>query len=177
MTAESRGFPSVRVPVLSAIQRVHLFESLKRFDITNQDTFARSAFRTNHNRHRRSQTQRAGASNNENGDCIHQSVRIARLGAKDCPCKKCNRRDREDSRNKPGCNGIGQPLNGRPRSLSFADHFYDRRQQRVPSHSLRLHDEAARTVNRASDQLFPPVFLMGIASPSASTHSLHCGLQ
>ncbi len=50
-------------------QRIDLGESLQRFRITDEDAGVRAATDRNHDGHRRGESQRAWASNDQHGDC------------------------------------------------------------------------------------------------------------
>ena len=62
-------------------QRIDLFHTLERLGILDQDARLRAASDTHHDRHRRSEAQRAGAGDDQHGDGVHQRVGQARLRA------------------------------------------------------------------------------------------------
>src|SRR5579871_2222778 len=62
-------------------QRVDLFERFQRFSILDQNSGMSAAARSDHNRHRCSETKCAWTSDDQNCNGIHQSIREVRLRA------------------------------------------------------------------------------------------------
>ena len=112
-----------------------------------------AAARTDHNRHRRGEPQRAWARDDEDCHRIHERVREPRLGTERRPCCKCSDRSHDDDWHEPRGHFIGKMLNRRARTLRLADHTDNLREQRVGADSLGFHDERAVAVDGATRHL------------------------
>jgi hypothetical protein len=73
----------------------------------------------------------------------------------DGPDRKGQNCCRDDGRHEPGRHLIGETLNRRAAALSGGDHLHDLCEHRIATDLVGAHDEAARPVHRAADDLFP----------------------
>ena len=75
----SFGLPSVSVPVLSTTMRRHLLEDLERLGVANEYAAFGAPAGADHDRHRRRQTECAGARDDQDSDRIDERVSQSRL--------------------------------------------------------------------------------------------------
>ena len=69
--------------------------------------------------------------------------------------RKARTADGADQRHEPAADAVGEPLRRRAAALRLRDEIDHARQRRVAPDLLGPHDEAARAVDRAADQLRP----------------------
>ena len=132
-------------------QRVDLLHVLQRFGILDQHTGRGTASDPDHDRHRRGQTKRAGAGDDQHADGGDQAERHPRFRPKPGPGAERDHGNGDDDRHEPAGDLIGQPLDRRARALRLGDHLDDLRQQRVAPDLVGAHHEAAGLVERARD--------------------------
>ena len=123
-------------------ERVDFFQNLQGFGILDEHSGAGAAAYADHDRHRRGETQGAGARDDEHGDCVHQSVREARLRAEAEPRDESDDCDGDDGGDEPFGDAIGEALDGSAAALRLADELHDARQQSfAPTRSARMTNE------------------------------------
>ena len=132
-------------------QRVDLLQALQRLGALDQHARLRAAPDADHDRHRRGETQRAGAGDDEDGDGRDQAIGEARLRSPDRPRRECQERRTDHGRHEPARDLVRQPLNGRAAALGLRHHLHDLREHRVAADLVGAHDEAARLVHGAAD--------------------------
>ena len=132
-------------------QGVDLLEPFKGLGTLDQDTRLRTASHAHHDRHRRGETQRAGARDDKNGDGRDQAIREARLRSPNRPRSEGQKGRKNHGRHEPGRDLVRQPLNGRAAALGLRHHLHDLREHRVAADLVGTHDEAARLVHGAAD--------------------------
>ena len=133
-------------------QRRHLLENLERRCVAEKNTGLRAAPGANHDRHRRGETERARARDDQHSHGVDEGMRQTRLRPERRPDNERHDGDGHDHRHEPRRNGVGQPLNRRTRSLRLADHANDLGQERVATDPLRFHHDRSGSIDRAAGQ-------------------------
>ena len=151
-------------------QRVDLFHPLQRLGILDQHAGLGAAADADHDRHRRGETQRAGAGDDQHAHRRDQSVGEARLRPEHGPGGEGNERDRDHRRHEPAGHLVGQPLDRRAAALRGRHHLHDLGQQRVAADLVGAHHETARDVERAADHA--RVLVLGHRHGFAGHHRL-----
>ena len=161
----TRGLPSVSVPVLSmtSVSTDSRRSSASAFLI--EDAGGRAASGADHDRHRRGEAQRARAGDDQHRHGVHQRVRQPRLRTDRAPDDERHDRGRDDRRNEPAGDQVGQPLDRRAAALGLGDHPHDLGKQRVAADPLGLEQEGAAGVDRAAGHAAAGFLLAGIGSP------------
>ena len=108
-------------------QGVDFFENFQSFGIFDEHARASAAADTNHDRHRRGETEGAGARDDEHGDGVHQSVGETGLRAEEKPRDERYDGDGYDDRDKPFGDTISEALDGSAAALSLAYELHDAR--------------------------------------------------
>ena len=134
-------------------QRVDLLHALQRFGVLDQHAGLRATPDADHDRHRRGESERAGAGDDEHADGGDQAERHAWFRPEPGPGAERDQRHGDDNRHEPAGNLIGQPLDRRARSLRIRHHLHDLGQQRVAPDLVGAHHEPAGLVERTCDHL------------------------
>ena len=134
-------------------QRVYLFHGLQGFRIADQDSFSGAAAGAHHDGHGCCQAKSTRAGNDEHGNCVHQSMRVARLRASHGPDKKGDHGCSQDRGDEVRGHPVSKTLNGGAAPLCFAHHFYDLGQQSGLAHTLGSHDQTTRSVDGSTHYL------------------------
>ena len=140
-------------PGLVDHHRGHRFQPLQRLRVADQHTMLGTTSDADHDRHRRRQPQRTGASNDQHADCGDQAIGHRRLRSPQRPADKRQQRHQHDSRHKPGSDPIHQPLNRGPAALGAGHHADNLRQHGVVTNLVGAHDEGALAIHAAADYL------------------------
>ncbi len=105
-----------------------------------------------HDRHRRGQTQRAGAGDDQHRNRVQDGKGPGRLRAEEAPDEEGGHRDRQDREHEPVGDGIGHPLHRRASALRLRDQLHDLRQHSVGTHLGGAdHQRAGAVLGRADD--------------------------
>ena len=131
-------------------ERVDFLQPLQRLRIADENPEMRAAPHADHDRHRRGESERAGARDDEHGHGIDQRIGIARLGPEHDPRDEGDDGARDDGGDEPARDGVGHALDRRAAALGRADHLHNAREQRVVADFLRLHEKTSRAVDRAA---------------------------
>ena len=78
-----------------------------------------------HDRHRGRESERARARDDQDGDCVDDGERGARLGSHRRPDDRRHDRDEDDRGHEPGRDHVGEPLDRGPAALRLAHHLHD----------------------------------------------------
>ena len=140
-------------------QRVNLFQNLQGLGVLDEHTGSGAAAGSDHDGHRRRQSQRARAGDDEHRHRAHESVGQARLRPDQRPDDESNHSHQHHRRNEVGGHHVGQALDGGAAALGFADQADDVGQQRLAAHALGPHDEAAGAVDGAAGDVVALDFL------------------
>jgi hypothetical protein len=100
-----------------------------------------------HDRHRRRQTERARAGDDQHRDRVDQREAHRGRRAEYRPHRKCQPGDGNDGRHEPAGHSVGERLDRRARALRFGDHRDDPSEHGVVADSIRTHDESAGAVD------------------------------
>ena len=146
-------------PGLIHNQRVNLFHGLKRFSIFDQDSSRGATPCPDHDRHGRSQPQRAWAGDNQHRHRRNQGMRHARCGPNPRPDDKSDERRGENRRHKICGGNIRNALNRGAAALRLADQAYDLDQQGLAAHAFGPHHKRPRRVQSAADHFAARLFL------------------
>ena len=111
----------------------------------------RAATDADHHAHRRGESERARAGDDEHGDGVGDGVGEPRLGSPDEPGDERERGDRQHRRDKPRRDLVGQGLNRRAAALGLRHQVDDLREHGFAADALRPHHDAARRVHRAAE--------------------------
>ena len=149
-------------------QRVDLFHALERLGVLDQHAQLRAAADADHDRHRRGQTERAGAGDDQHAHRGHQPEGEARLRPERRPGREGDERHRDHRRHEPCGDAIGQPLDRRAAPLRGRHHLHDLRQQRVAADFVGAHHEAAAAIDGAADHA--RIFFLGHRHGFAGHH-------
>ena len=154
----SFGLPSVSVPVLSttSVFTFSMVSSASAFLISTPACSTPSG--ADHDGHRRGQSQRAGAGDDEYRHRIDDGVRQSRFRPPDAPCRQRDERGQYHRRNEISGDDIGQVLDRCARTLRFAHHVHDLREQCVGADFFGAHQQTAGAVHRGADQACVLVF-------------------
>ena len=134
-------------------QRVHLAEVLDCRRVSEQHTLRRCLAGGDHDGHRRGQTQRARAGNDEHRHGIDQAEHPARLRPEHAPHDKGQQRDADDSHDKVARHLVGHALHRCLGPLRLHDHLHDAREHGLRADFLGTHHQRAVGVQRRADQL------------------------
>lgn len=110
---------------------------------------------SHHDRHRRGETERAGAGDDEDRDGCNEAVGEPRLGTPDGPCEEGERRHTDHGGHEVTRDLVGQSLDWGAAALGLSHELDDPRQHGVVPDLLRLDHEAAGLVHRPSDRRRP----------------------
>ena len=132
-------------------ERVDLFHPLQRLGVLDQHPDLGAAPHTDHDRHRRRQTECAGTGDDQNRNASDQSEGETRLGPVDAPGRESHERDDDHRRHEPARHLVGQPLDRRPRTLGCGHHLHNACEHGVAADLFGAHDEAAGGIERAAD--------------------------
>ena len=100
-----------------------------------------------HDRHRRGQTERTGAGDDEHGDCVDDRVRHSWFGPDPRPDTERQNRSRDHRGHEVSGDDIRELLNRSPAALSLGDELHDPREQRVGAHTFGADEERAGAVD------------------------------
>ena len=134
-------------------ERVDLLKPLQCLGILDQDASSRALAHAHHDRHRGRQAQRARARDDQDRNGSHQCIGESGRRSPDHPGNERHDRDKDNGRNEPSGDNIGEPLDRRAAALRFRDHVDNAREHRVRTDFLGAHDEATCPVDRAAYQL------------------------
>jgi hypothetical protein len=146
-------------------QRRDALEGLQSLGVANQHAKLGAAARADHDRHWRRQAKRARASDDQDGNGVHERIGKARLGTHSRPDDERHDGHRDDRWHEPPRHCIGEPLNWRPRSLRIVDHAHDAREQRVAPDALCFEHECPGAVDGAAGDRRTRRLLDGMGSP------------
>ncbi len=132
-------------------QRIDLFQPLERFGVLDQNPGMSAPSHPNHDRHRRRQTQRARAGDDQNRDRRDQSISHARRRPEDRPRGEGENRDRDNQGHEPARDLVGEALDGRAAALRFRHHPNDLGQHGLAADPVCAHYEGAARVHRSAD--------------------------
>ena len=133
-------------------QRVHLLHGFQRLGILDQHAQCRAATGADHDGHRRGQSQRARAGDDQHRHRVDDGMGEARLRSPDAPYCQCGECRQHHRRHEISGNHVGQALDRRARTLCLAHHVHDLSEQRIGADALGAHQQAAGTVHRGADQ-------------------------
>ena len=119
--------------------------------IANQHAQLRATPHPHHDRHRRRQTERARTRDNKNGHRIRNRVCQRRRRSKNEPSDRRQHRDADHSRHEPRRDLVRQRLDRRATALRLRHQVHDLRKQRIRSHFLSAHEEAAGLIHRRAN--------------------------
>ena len=140
------------------INGVRRFQRLSRL---NQNAVLRANARTDHNSHRRCQSQRAGAGNYQHGNAHGQ--RKGEALARQHPHNKRHQCDAHNHRHKNAADLVRQLGNRCLGRGGFLHQMHDLHQGGVLAHLLCLHQNRACLVHAARNQLIPGLLIHGNA--------------
>ena len=141
------------------------FHQLDCAGVLDKNTGVRAAADADHDRHRRGEPKRAGTSDDEDRDGIHDRVGEAGFGSDPHPGDESHERCQQDRGHKVTGDFIGESLDRRAAALRFRNHLHDLRQHGFVADSLRFHDEAAGVVESAADYFLAGTFFDGQRFP------------
>ena len=128
----------------------HAFEDLQRLSVAHQDAELGAASRPDHDGHRRRESERARAGDDQHRDGVDQRVREAWFGTEEAPDDEGGCRHEDHGRDEPARDHVCEPLNRGARPLGLADEPDDARQQRVAADPVGAHHERAGPIQRAA---------------------------
>ena len=128
-----------------------LFRQFDGTRVFHEDSHARCATHTDHDRHRRRQSECARAGDDEHGNGVNESERYRGRGAENCPDDERDHRRGYHDGHEPTRHGIGDFLDRRPAALGFRDHVDDLRKQRIAADFFRAHHETSVLVQGRAD--------------------------
>ena len=133
--------------------RIDALELLQCFRVLDEDASRRPAAGGHHDGHWSRQTERARTRDDQDRNRAEQGEGQPWLWTPETPCDECQHGNTDDDGDEPGGDAIGQPLDGRPRSLRLGHHACDLREQRVAADAFSLHDQAAGCIDGAAGEL------------------------
>jgi hypothetical protein len=128
--------------------RGDLLEPLERSGVLDQDALAGASPDPDHDRHRRSEPERARTGDDQHRHGDHDGVRKLRRRPDERPHDRRGDRDDDDRRHEDGRDLVDEPLHGGARALRLRDHVNDLRQQCLAADALRAHQQSAAAVRR-----------------------------
>ncbi len=151
-------------------QGIDAAQVLDRRRVAKQHAALRAEPGRHHDRHRRRQSERAGAGDDQYRHGADQPVHPARFGAEHAPGKKAQQRDRHHREHEVARHHIRHALHRRPRALRLRHHLHDLRQHGGGPDPLGTHQQCAAGIERGSDQ--PIARLLGDRHRFAGEHRL-----
>ena len=136
---------------------------LEHLGPADQDPQLRPPPRSDHERHRRGQAERAGAGDDEDRDRGGEGVPGTRAGGE--PAAERGEREHDHGRDEDGRDAVGESLDGSLARLSLLDQPPDLRERGVGADLRRAHDEPAVEVHRGAGDLVPGPVSTGVDSP------------
>ena len=120
---------------------IDAFEPLERFGIFHEDAARGASAGTDHDGHRRGQTERARTRDDQHRDGADKGQHEARLRPPDTPRHKRGKRACDDGWHEVRRNPIGQPLNRRAAALRLGDHPHDLCNEGIRAHAFGADQE------------------------------------
>src|SRR2546427_209938 len=140
---------------------VHFLHPFERLGVLDEHAGGGAPTGPDHDGHRRCQPERAGTSDNQYCDGVHQRVGQARLRAEERPNREGDDGGQDHRGHKVRGNHVRQPLYGRAAALRLAHHAHDPRQQRVRADSFGPDHQRSGAVDRAAREPAAGTFFDG----------------
>lgn len=134
-------------------QRIDALHALERFGVPDEDACVSAPSDAHHDRHRSGEAERAGTRDNQDAHGSDEAESETRLGTVDRPGGERDDGHRDDCRDEPARDVVGETLDRGAGALRLRDHLHDLGQHGVAADLLGPHDEASGPVERAGDHL------------------------
>jgi hypothetical protein len=140
-----RRFPLGQCARLVNDEGVDLFEPFERLGVLHEDTGRSATPGSDHDRHRRRQSERAGTRDDEHSDRAHECSRELRRRSPDAPGDERDGRHRHDRGDEVRRDAVGKTLNRGAAALCLTHHPNDLREQRVTPDAIGAKELGCRS--------------------------------